>query len=156
MSNYLQHFYEQLYRRLNELRGEAARYAGDIPLRLRNQIDDHEQAIELTGQLIEDRLSLADWQSKLAVLAVDKPDAERLQARPSQTAPASRPFVWQRCADLNGHIGETLELIRQYEEQRRLADDPRAILRAEKAIAGLKAQLAEHQSEAQELGCPAD
>jgi hypothetical protein len=57
---------------------------------------------------------------------------------------------------LNGHIGETLELIRQYEEQRRLADDPRAILRAEKAIAGLKAQLAEHQSEAQELGCPAD
>ena len=154
MSDYLQHFYKQLYQRLNELRGEAARYAGDAPVRLRNQIDDHEQAIELTGRLIEDGLAQADWQRQLAVLAIDQPDGERLQARPVETPPTKRPFVWQRCADLNGHIRETMELIRQYEEQRRLADDPRAIMRAERAIAGLKSQLDEHQAEAQDLGCP--
>ena len=59
----------------------------------------------------------------------------------------------RRCADLAESIGETLELIKQYEDQRRLADDPKAKRRAEREIADLRAQLAEHEAEYQQLGC---
>ncbi|MBC7250344.1 MAG: hypothetical protein H5T62_08660 [Anaerolineae bacterium] len=50
-------------------------------------------------------------------------------------------------------IRETLELIKQYEDQRRLADDPKAKRRAEREIADLEGQLAEYEAEYQELGC---
>ena len=59
----------------------------------------------------------------------------------------------QRCADLATNIGETLELIRQYEEQRRLADDPKAKRRTEREIADLRKQLSEYEAEAHKLGC---
>jgi hypothetical protein len=69
---------------------------------------------------------------------------------PAQAVPASRG---QRCADLAESIGETLELIKQYEDQRRLADDPKVKRRAEREIADLRSQLAAYQAEYRELGC---
>jgi len=68
----------------------------------------------------------------------------------AQPAPASRG---QRCTDLAESIRETLELINQYENQRRLADDPKVKRRAEREIADLRQQLTEYEAEARELGC---
>ncbi|MGQ9677397.1 MAG: hypothetical protein ACUVX1_17165 [Chloroflexota bacterium] len=59
----------------------------------------------------------------------------------------------QRCADLAESIRETLELIKQYEDQRLLADDPKAKRRAEREIADLEGQLAEYEAEYRDLGC---
>jgi len=72
--------------------------------------------------------------------------------RPAQTETglASRE---QRCADLAESIRETLELIKQYEDQRRLADDPKAKRRAEREIADLRSQLAKYEAEYRDLGC---
>jgi hypothetical protein len=75
------------------------------------------------------------------------------EPRPSvqaQPVPASRD---QRCADLAESIGETLELIKEYEDRRRLADDPKVKRRAEREIADLRQQLTEYEAEARELGC---
>jgi hypothetical protein len=160
MSDYLQHYYSQLHRRLNELRAEAARYAGDEPTRLNNQIEDHELAIELTDQLFDQTIEPDDWRKKLAVLAVDKPDDQRLAAQ-SGAGPSSfggetplRPAVKQRCEDLAGSIRQALHLISQYEKQRRLTDDPRTMERAQDAIADLRRQLEGYDAEARRLGCP--
>ena len=59
----------------------------------------------------------------------------------------------QRCADLAENIRETLELIKQYEDQCRLADDPKAKRRAEREIADLRAQLDGYETERRRLGC---
>jgi hypothetical protein len=45
------------------------------------------------------------------------------------------------------------ELIWQYEERRRLTDDPKIIGRAARQITDLLAQLAEYDAESRELGC---
>lgn len=62
-------------------------------------------------------------------------------------------YVQRRCADLIRHIHETLDLIKQYEEERRLAADPRARRRAERQIADLRNELARYEAEACELDC---
>jgi hypothetical protein len=59
----------------------------------------------------------------------------------------------QRCTDLAEGIREMLELIKQYEDQRRLTDDPKAKRRAEREIADLRRQLAAYEAEARDLGC---
>ncbi len=59
----------------------------------------------------------------------------------------------QRCVDLAENIRQTMELIKQYEDQRRLADDPKAKRRAEREIADLRTQLAAYEAEHRELGC---
>jgi hypothetical protein len=59
----------------------------------------------------------------------------------------------QRCADLADHIRDTQELLKRYEERRRLEDDPRAIKRAERSIADLREELTDYQAEASRLGC---
>jgi hypothetical protein len=73
----------------------------------------------------------------------------RLSAQ-AQPTPTSRD---QRCADLAESIRETLELVKEYEDQRRLADDPKVKRRAERQIADLRSQLAAYQAEYCELGC---
>jgi len=57
------------------------------------------------------------------------------------------------CADLAESIRETLELIKQYEDQRRLADDPKIKRRTEREIVELRSQLSAYEAEYQELGC---
>lgn len=59
----------------------------------------------------------------------------------------------QRCEDLAENIGETQALIKDYEDQRRLANDPKAKRRAEKEIEDLRQQLSEYEAEARRLGC---
>jgi hypothetical protein len=76
--------------------------------------------------------------------------AERRGPGEAERLPASQE---QRCADLGENIRETLALITQYEEQRRLTDDPRTKRRAEREIVDLKRQLSGYQAEARELGC---
>jgi hypothetical protein len=75
------------------------------------------------------------------------------EARPSpqtQSVPGSRD---RRCADLAENMRETLDLIKGYEDQRRLADDPKIKRRAEREITELRNQLAAYEAEARELGC---
>jgi len=59
----------------------------------------------------------------------------------------------RRCADLAANIDSTLELIRQYEQQRLLTDDPRTRLRAEHNIKDLRDQMAAYEQERHELAC---
>jgi hypothetical protein len=59
----------------------------------------------------------------------------------------------QRCSDLAKNIQETLDLIKQYEDQRRLASDPKEKQRAEREIADLRTQLATYEAEYDKLGC---
>jgi RecA/RadA recombinase len=73
-----------------------------------------------------------------------------LQPTLTEAAPVSRD---QRCSDLAESIRETLELVKQYEDQRRLADDPKAKRRAEREITDLRSQLAAYEAEYRELGC---
>ncbi len=61
----------------------------------------------------------------------------------------------QRCDDLAENIRETLELIKGYEDQRRLAEDLKAKRRAEREIADLRRQLVKYEAEARQLGCDA-
>jgi hypothetical protein len=71
---------------------------------------------------------------------------------PAQAGPVQSQAS-QRCADLAENIRETLSLLKLYEEQRRLAGDPREKRRAEREIADLREQLSASQAEARELGC---
>ena len=50
------------------LKEREAKYAGNAPLDLLNQIEDHEQAIELTQQAISGDLSQSEWQEALKPL----------------------------------------------------------------------------------------
>ena len=47
----------QLYKNLNMLQEREAKYGIDVPVVLRNQIDDHKAAIKLTEQLKAEQLS---------------------------------------------------------------------------------------------------
>jgi hypothetical protein len=47
----------KLHQNLNILREREARYGGNAPLELVNQIDDHEKAIALTEQAVVGELS---------------------------------------------------------------------------------------------------
>ncbi len=60
-----------------------------------------------------------------------------------------------QCRDLQESINETLDLLREYEEQRRLTNDPKTRRTAEKEIARLKADLERYRAEYQTAGCTA-
>ena len=57
----------------------------------------------------------------------------------------------QRRRDLESHVQKTLVLIREYEEQLRLSDDPRQQREAEREIARLRQLLASYQAELSSL-----
>lgn len=59
----------------------------------------------------------------------------------------------RRCEDLAEHVYDTLQLIKKYEEQRRLASDPKGKRRAEREMADLRTQLATYEAEQRALGC---
>jgi tetratricopeptide (TPR) repeat protein len=61
----------QLNENLNTLREREAKFAGDVPLDLLNQISDHEKAIALTKQAIEGEIGEADWQETMKPLSVE-------------------------------------------------------------------------------------
>jgi nucleoside phosphorylase len=98
--------------------------------------------------------TLRSW----GVLVADHPDdeseplTEKYEAidRGATRTPTGRA---RRCADLAAGIDEALSLIKQYDDERRLTDDPKARLRAERSIADLRVQLDGYQREQRELGC---
>jgi signal transduction histidine kinase len=61
---------QKLYSNLNILREREAKYGGNVPLDLLNQITDHEQAIRLTEQAIQDEITEQEWQEAFEVLLV--------------------------------------------------------------------------------------
>ena len=69
MSDY-QTYLDKLNQNLNVLREREAKYAGQAPLALLNQIEDHRTAIELTRQALAGELSAAEWQAGLQPLLV--------------------------------------------------------------------------------------
>lgn len=60
----------KLNKNLNTLREPEAKYAGNAPLELLNQIDDHEQAVELVKQAIDGDISPEDLDMGLAPLLI--------------------------------------------------------------------------------------
>ena len=62
---------QKLQTNLNTLREREAKYAGNAPLELLNQITDHEQAIRLTEQAIQGEITEEVWQEAFEVLLVE-------------------------------------------------------------------------------------
>lgn len=56
-----QAFLLKLHRNLNILREREAKYGGNAPLELLNQIEDHQQAIALTKQALEGEITEVEW-----------------------------------------------------------------------------------------------
>src|SRR5262245_59491247 len=63
-------FLIKLTQNLNTLREREARYGGNAPLELVNQIEDHEKAIALTEQVIQGELSQVEWREAMRPLLV--------------------------------------------------------------------------------------
>jgi hypothetical protein len=75
---------------------------------------------------------------------------EMSQLIPSQSTQTGSD---QRCTDLAENIREAWSLIKLYEEQCRLAGDPKEKRRAEREIEDLRQQVAEYEAEARRLSC---
>jgi hypothetical protein len=76
----LNSFLVKLHENLNILREREAKYAGNAPLELLNQINDHQEAIVLTEQRQRGELSEIAWQEALRPLLV------AIQARTTDSA----------------------------------------------------------------------
>lgn len=61
----------RLQRNLNILQERAAKYAGNAPPELLNQIEDHQTVIQVTEQAIDGELSEAEWREALQPLNID-------------------------------------------------------------------------------------
>ncbi len=61
-------FLSKLHRNLNILKEREAKYGGNPPLELLNQIEDHQTAIALTEQAMRGELSEARWREAIAPL----------------------------------------------------------------------------------------
>lgn len=62
---------EKLRKNLNALEERKAKYGLEVPLALINQIDDHQEAIELVEQTIDGQLSETELDQNLASLIID-------------------------------------------------------------------------------------
>jgi len=60
----------KLNNNLNTLREREAKYGSNVPLDLLNQIADHEQAIALTEQVLEDEITEDEWREAIEPLLV--------------------------------------------------------------------------------------
>ena len=116
-------------RNLQILEKQAAQYGLNTPPHIQTQIEDL-------------RVEIEKLDNQIAGL-----EQGETPVRPAQTSKA------QRCSDLTENIRDTQDLLKRYEERRRLEDDPRAVRRAERNITDLREELAEYQEEARRLGC---
>jgi formylglycine-generating enzyme required for sulfatase activity len=66
----LKQLLQKTHHNLQTLREREAKYGGNAPLELLNQIDDHVKAIELTEQAIAGELSEPEWREKMQPLLV--------------------------------------------------------------------------------------
>ena len=74
-----------LHKNLNILKLRQAKHAGNVPLDLLNQIEDHETAITLTRQVITGEISEADWEEALKPLLVSLRQAQTYLDQSGQT-----------------------------------------------------------------------
>ncbi|GIK44083.1 MAG: hypothetical protein BroJett011_79160 [Chloroflexota bacterium] len=81
MADY-QSFLINLTQNLNTLRQREAKYGGNAPLELLNQIEDHQKAMALTEQALNGELSQAEWEEALKplLLSANNGQAINLQA----------------------------------------------------------------------------
>ena len=63
-------FLSKLHQNLNLLREREAKHAGNAPLDLLNHINDHQQAIALTEQVIANEIGEAEWLTELQSLLI--------------------------------------------------------------------------------------
>lgn len=70
----LKAFLAKLHKNLNYLEERKAKYGGNVPLDLLNQIDDHKQAIILTDQAIAGEISETEWLTALQPLLITRSD----------------------------------------------------------------------------------
>ena len=81
LTDYKSHL-KKLNENFNILKEREAKYAGNAPLDLLNQMKDHEQAIDLTRQVITGEISEAEWQEALKplLLAVSNGQVVNIEA----------------------------------------------------------------------------
>ena len=79
---------QKLHTNFNTLREREAKYGGNAPLDLLNQIVDHEKAIALTEQALRGELTEAEWREALKPLLVFVPGAQIYEALPPPLSPA--------------------------------------------------------------------
>ena len=66
----LKAFLSKLNKDLNTLREREAKYGGNAPLDLINQIEDYKQAVSLTERAIAESIAEANWQTGIRPLAL--------------------------------------------------------------------------------------
>lgn len=88
-------FLLKLNKNLNALREREAKYAGNAPPELLNQIDDHEEAKVLTQQRIDGQISEVEWREALEPLLVTMNDHSEV-ASVSDLSPRERVLRWAR------------------------------------------------------------
>lgn len=78
--------------------------------------------------------------------------ADRLRPRAVPPPPMMNELQHQRLHDLQNHMAQSLDLLRQYEDLLRTEDDPRKLLRYRREIEREKASLKRYEEEAAALG----
>ena len=78
----------RLTNNLNTLKEREAKYAGNVPLDLLNQIADHQQAIAVTQQALSGDLTEIEWQAALRPLLVFPPGTSVYETTPQPLSPA--------------------------------------------------------------------
>ena len=73
----------QLHENLHILKEREAKHGLNVPLELKNQIDDHREAIALTEQAIGKAISEAAWREALKPLLITSATAARPSRRPA-------------------------------------------------------------------------
>ncbi|MFN8458632.1 MAG: hypothetical protein U0401_28925 [Anaerolineae bacterium] len=63
-------FLSKLHQNLNILQEREAKYGGNVPLELINQINDHQVAINLTERAIRGTVGESDWREALQPLLI--------------------------------------------------------------------------------------
>lgn len=152
--NPLQANLQLLHQNLNALREREAKYNGEAPLPLLNEMADVTTAIALTEQTLRGELSPAQLRVELTRLNIDHARMELPAMNPD---PSPLPtYQAQRLRDLEHHIQQRLELLRAFEAALALEDSPRRMMRYRQEIEREKAALADFRQQAAELGLSPD
>lgn len=152
--NPLQANLQLLHQNLAALREREAKYGGEAPLALLNELADLETAISLTEQVLRGDLNPAQLRVELARLNIDH---ARMEIPAMNPDPSPLPaYQTQRLRDLEQHIQQRLELLRAFEEALALEDSPRRMMRYRHEIEREKAALADFRRQAADLGLSPD
>ena len=145
---------KRLHQNLDTLREREAKYGGDAPIALLNEIADTRTAISLTEQALRGQLALAELGAKLAKLNIDH---TRMESTPMELSPPPlSTYQVQRLRAIERQIQQRLELLREYEDLLAVEDDPRRKRRYRQEIEREKAALEDFRQQAAALGISPD